>query len=223
MPRLNKSPAFQWYPRDYMSDAIVQSMTLEQEGAYRRLLDHCWLENGLPLTPDKLWRLAKAPSRERFEKHIWPAVGCKFQPRKGKLHHKRLDRERTKQAKTRRVRKLAADGRWKHERSKRDANASAEQCLTSSSSSASTAAANKIKSTGAARRPVENAKGTFGLYCRIAAEARQVSRTEDHSDAISNIAAIFKGLCASRHLDYDGELAASAIEAVMTATAKEVA
>ena len=85
MPRLKKSPAFQWYPRDYMADALVVSMTLEQEGAYRRLMDVCWLEAGLPTTTEELWRLAKAPSRDRFERFIWPTVGRKFYPRKGQI------------------------------------------------------------------------------------------------------------------------------------------
>lgn len=75
------------------------------------------------------------------------------------------------------------------------------------------------KSTGAARRPVENrapTEGTFALYCVIAKEARAQSRTEDQSDAISNITEIFKTLCARRDLTYSGDLAAAAIAAVMT-------
>jgi uncharacterized protein YdaU (DUF1376 family) len=220
MPKVKKSPAFQWYPRDYMSDALVVSMTLEQEGAYRRLMDVCWLEGGLPTSIDELWRLAKAPSRDRFAKFIWPLVGRKFQPRKGKLQHKRLDRERAKQAKTRKARTLAANGRWEKERSKRDANASDLQCLTSSSStSSSTAVDKKIKITDAARRPVENSRppdvGAFGLYVRIAKEAREQSNRDDGSDSVSNITAIFKDLCGARNLAYDGDLAARAIDAVL--------
>lgn len=37
-----KSPAFQFYPRDYLADPIVVCMTLEEQGAYVRLLCHAW-------------------------------------------------------------------------------------------------------------------------------------------------------------------------------------
>jgi len=75
-------------------------------------------------------------------------------------------------------------------------------------------------STSTAARAVENSKplgpneGTFALYCVIAAEARDTSRTVDQSEAIGNIAEHFKTLCAQRRLDYDSELASRAIEAV---------
>lgn len=75
----------------------------------------------------------------------------------------------------------------------------------------------KIKSTAAPRRSVENSPGTFGLYAKIAAEARDFSIRQDGDDSISNIAAIFKSLCATRKLTYDSQLAAKAIEAVMVA------
>lgn len=214
-----KAPAFQWYPRDFLADALVQSMTLEQEGAYRRLMDVCWLEHGLPDDIDQLWRLAKAPNRERFARVIWPLVGRKFQQRRGKLQHKRLDKERAKQAKTRKVRQLAAQERWEKEQSKCNANASGLQCLTSSSASAT--AVDKDKSTDAARRPVEKpveiSEGKFSLYTVIAAEARDLSIRQDDDDSISNVSAIFKSLCAQRRLVYDSERAGRAIEAVMAA------
>ncbi len=44
-----KSPAFQFYPSDYLSDENVDSMTLEQQGAYWRLCCHAWkIESPLP-------------------------------------------------------------------------------------------------------------------------------------------------------------------------------
>src|SRR3954447_2406595 len=94
-----KSPAFQWYPRDHIADPLVAVMTLEQEGAYRRLLDMCWLEGGLPAEMAVLWQVAKAPNRARFEEDIWPVVQQKFYLRDGRFQHKRLDQERKKQAK----------------------------------------------------------------------------------------------------------------------------
>jgi hypothetical protein len=81
----------------------------------------------------------------------------------------------------------------------------------------------KIKSTDAPRRPVEISDGTFALYTRIAAEARDLSIRQDDDESISNISAHFKSLCAARKLSYDSELAAKAIEAVLVAVARRSA
>jgi hypothetical protein len=82
---------------------------------------------------------------------------------------------------------------------------------------------NKIKSTDAARRPVEISDGTFALYTKIAAEARDLSIRQDDDESISNIAENFKTLCAARKLSYDSELAARAIAAVMASVARRSA
>lgn len=80
------------------------------------------------------------------------------------------------------------------------------------------------KSTGAARRPVHKAVeisiGSFALYCVIAEEALETSLREDHSDNLGNVQEIFKSLCATRHLAYDGELTVKALDAVLANRAK---
>jgi len=43
-----KSPAFQFYPKDFLSDASVILMSLEARGAYINLLCVDWIENGFP-------------------------------------------------------------------------------------------------------------------------------------------------------------------------------
>src|SRR3990167_10345948 len=43
-----RSPAFQFYPKDYLSSSKVQRMSLAERGAYTTLLCHCWLDAGLP-------------------------------------------------------------------------------------------------------------------------------------------------------------------------------
>jgi uncharacterized protein YdaU (DUF1376 family) len=40
---MSRSPAFQFYPRDYISDPVVQMMSLEERGAYVQLLCAAWL------------------------------------------------------------------------------------------------------------------------------------------------------------------------------------
>ena len=52
-----KSPAFQFYPGDYLSSQRVSLMTLEEEGAYIRLLCYCWKHGHIPSDPIQLAHL----------------------------------------------------------------------------------------------------------------------------------------------------------------------
>jgi uncharacterized protein YdaU (DUF1376 family) len=54
----SKSPAFQFYPQDYLSSARVAEMTLEEEGVYIRLLCYCWSSGSIPADPERCARLA---------------------------------------------------------------------------------------------------------------------------------------------------------------------
>lgn len=96
---MKNSPAFQWYPADYLASMRVQIMSLEQEGIYRRLLDYCWLNGSIPSDVSMLKRLiGKECSNGAIE-----MVVSMFQPGKpGELVHDRLDAERRKQAEWRR-------------------------------------------------------------------------------------------------------------------------
>jgi len=217
-----RAPAFQYYPRDFLSDPLVIAMTPEQECAYRRLVDFCWLEGGLPTNLAEIWPLAKARDLDSFAREIWPVVGRKFQRRRDKFHHKRLDRERAHQAKTRKERQLAAAARWGKVPSKRTAIASGLQSsATASSTASSTADHTSEKSTAAARRVAraQLSEGTFGLYCVIAREARQISLERDGSTDLGNVREIFKALCGQRGLVYSGGSIDRALDAVLAAEA----
>lgn len=52
-----KSPAFQFYPADWLGSQRVSLMTLEEEGAYIRLLSYCWQHGSIPADPDAAARL----------------------------------------------------------------------------------------------------------------------------------------------------------------------
>ena len=54
---MSRAPAFQFYAGDYLSSSRVQLMTLEEEGAYIRLLCHCWLHGSIPSDPERIARL----------------------------------------------------------------------------------------------------------------------------------------------------------------------
>jgi len=112
-----KRPAFQWYPKDYLSDENVALMTLEQEGAYTRLLNYCWLQGSIPSDIDALARLCRV-SAEDMDR-IWPGVEKCFQGRGERLTHGRLEKERRKQSSYRDAKKAAgvagAKARWEKE------------------------------------------------------------------------------------------------------------
>jgi uncharacterized protein YdaU (DUF1376 family) len=91
------SPAFSYYPKDIMSDEDCAAMTLEEFGAYHRLLCHAWLEGSIPKDKTKLARLLRV-NRKKLDK-LWPAI----EPCWGaadetdRLVQRRLDEERRKQ------------------------------------------------------------------------------------------------------------------------------
>lgn len=91
-----KSPAFQWYPRDYLVDERVVPMSLEEEGAYRRLMDYCWLEGSLPNDMEALASMCKRISTRRMEK-LWEKIRPCFKAKGDRWRHPRLDVERRKQ------------------------------------------------------------------------------------------------------------------------------
>ncbi len=103
---------YPWYSGVHKADTL--HLTLAQEGAYRRLIDH-YMETRLPLPEDavSLSRIVGESTKE------WSAIAdqllCMFVEKGGKLHHKRCDIELEKQdglSKTRsKVAKEAAEKR----------------------------------------------------------------------------------------------------------------
>jgi hypothetical protein len=75
------APWFKFYAADYMSSPFVQGLDPVEELWYLRLIiaSAISLPRGcLPLANDKLWRLAKAPDQEYFERHAGPIL-AKFE------------------------------------------------------------------------------------------------------------------------------------------------
>lgn len=93
---MKKSPAFQFYPEDWLTDRDVIFMTPAQEGAYLRLICYCWIDNdnSIPDDDDQLSALC------RIDKGALRVVKAKFiqHPTKdGFLTHSRLQKEAEKQ------------------------------------------------------------------------------------------------------------------------------
>lgn len=91
------APAFQFYPKDFLSSTKVDEMTMTERGVYITLMSRCWMDDGLPSDLPALARMARMKVSQ-FER-LWnngPLHECFYQ-RDEKLHHRRLDEERKKQ------------------------------------------------------------------------------------------------------------------------------
>jgi uncharacterized protein YdaU (DUF1376 family) len=148
-----KSPAFQFYPNDFLGSGSVAAMTLEEVGAYWILLCYDWNEEGLPNDRDRLSKWCRV-SRKRFEA-IWSVIGENFDLVDDRWRNNRLQIERQKQAENRTKKKHAAEVRWNASPVQVDstcnARASDVQCSTSSTTS-STSVTTTATTPAASRR-----------------------------------------------------------------------
>lgn len=113
-----KSPAFQFYPKDFLTDEHVRLMSLQERGAYITLICQCWTEGSLPADVGALARLCGSPAAAF--RRLWPALVPCFRAVSGRadrLTHPRLDLERRKQREYRRRQadagKQGAESRWR--------------------------------------------------------------------------------------------------------------
>ena len=105
-----KSPAFQFYPSDFIGSSKVQRMPLAERGAYITLLSFAWLDHGLPTDMGELGRMVGL-TRAAFTK-MWNSQLHKcFVERSGKFVNLRQEDIRKAQAEYRkRQRDNAAKG-----------------------------------------------------------------------------------------------------------------
>lgn len=90
------SPAFQFYPKEYLASEKVAMMDLACEGPYLRAMCHCWLNGSIPADPKQLARLIGKDCSEDMARVV---QGCFNQHPTDplRLTHLRLDSERDKQ------------------------------------------------------------------------------------------------------------------------------
>lgn len=133
----NKSPAFQFYPADFMSDELVQIMSNEEVGVYIRMLCHDWINGGLPDDSARLLRLFNC------DQAVLEICLSTFTEKGGRLFNNRLTKERKKQARYRQKQSKNAQTRWGQRdkpvppHSHRNAKTMPAQCSSTSSSSSS--------------------------------------------------------------------------------------
>lgn len=99
---MKPSPAFQFYPNDWLSSPRIATMSPAQEGAYIRLLCYDWTNNGIPGDEATLRQLSRLPDGLAIE----PVLSCfgNHPRRKGFLTSRRLLDERKKQSEHRKER-----------------------------------------------------------------------------------------------------------------------
>ena len=98
----DKAPAFQFYPKDFLTNEYVRLMSHTERGIYITLLCFCWLEGSLPAEVGQLAALSGVPAT-RFTK-LWsgPLSACFYVREDGRLGQPRLEKERNKQQEYRR-------------------------------------------------------------------------------------------------------------------------
>ena len=108
-----KSPAFQFYPKDWLADADVQTWGLAERGAYITLICYIWENDGIPNDEKYIKRLLGNP--RNFPK-VWSKVKNKLHFDGEMVYQTRLMIEQKKQEENRASRraagKIGAKKRW---------------------------------------------------------------------------------------------------------------
>ena len=69
---LDKSPAFQFYPADFLADEKIALMNCEEIGAYWLLVCYCWREGSIPSDIEQLSRLCRMDAKRMTD--VWVNV-----------------------------------------------------------------------------------------------------------------------------------------------------
>jgi uncharacterized protein YdaU (DUF1376 family) len=112
-----KTPAFQFYPADFLSDENVVLMSNRELGCYIKLMCYCWREGSIPSDLKKIARLCGEDGSAMAD--LWIAIGVCFEVSgsdESRMVHPRLETERLKQSEFKTERsesgKKGAEARW---------------------------------------------------------------------------------------------------------------
>lgn len=154
-----KPPAFQFYPKDFITGTAT--MSLQEVGAYMRLLCYAWDAGSVPIDPNDRARICGCSKAQ--ERELWKRVGKKFYQAHDAFFNERLEDERQKQAAYRQKQSSSghagAISKWKHRHSTGDGTGhgsaidspSPNDGSSSSSSSSSTSTKELAKSASSSR------------------------------------------------------------------------
>lgn len=123
-----KNRPLPWWPKSYAADEHVIPMSLESEGAYRRLLDYQWLHGSIPADMRLLAAICKNIPVQRMTR-LWKELAACFHPKDGdpsRLVNRKLEREREKDDAFRQERsesgKAGAKAKWQKHSSANGSN-----------------------------------------------------------------------------------------------------
>jgi uncharacterized protein YdaU (DUF1376 family) len=107
------------YVDDWFSSSTIASFTLEQEGAYGRLLKWAWKLPGCSLPKDEPTLASYSRLGARWRRFGRPIITACFVDQGGRWVNLRLLKEWHKAHESHGKRKAAADERWRREREAR--------------------------------------------------------------------------------------------------------
>ena len=166
------SPAFQFYPSDFLGSTKVQLMSAAEVGAYVLLLCACWQDGGIPRDSRRLAVLARMKPKQ-FDRAWEDLLSECFVVKGDRYVNARLEVERKKQADYRRQQKERADKGWQSRKTATalpEARHQSGNALQSSSSSPSSSSSSEERQTARSapigrRRNLHAAfEGARGLY-----------------------------------------------------------
>jgi uncharacterized phage protein (TIGR02220 family) len=117
----NKSPAFQFYPGDFLSDENVICMSFEERGIYITLLSNCWIQGSIPADHNKLEKLLPGINDPSSLNNVLERFN-EMPGNPDRLINNRLEKEREKQDNFRDSKsesgKRGAEKRWENHEKK---------------------------------------------------------------------------------------------------------
>lgn len=115
-PELNRLPFLPLYVDDWFSSPTIQSFTLEQEGAYGRLLKWAWKLPNCSLPKDEVTLATYSRLGTRWRKVGRPILAACFVEQDGRWVNLRLHIEWVKAHDAHGKRVAAAEERWRRQR-----------------------------------------------------------------------------------------------------------
>ena len=94
--RLNPAPAYQFYPKDMISDPTIAALSLEEFGLFLRLCCYLWLEENFIFNVKKIAKLLRITPK-KFQNLFEPMKEI-FEISDGIIRYQKLEDERRKQA-----------------------------------------------------------------------------------------------------------------------------
>lgn len=103
-------PYVRWFGGDYLASSRVRMMSLQEQGAYMRLLWHQFEEGAIPADPSLRARILGVSPAE--EAAVWPALAPCFEPTADGLQNSRMAEERAWSIGSAEASTRASKARW---------------------------------------------------------------------------------------------------------------